>query len=282
MRRLIVPALMPFLLSVPGLRADELDRPGRVLVGERLDPADCGPGVIEDMDVVLARDRARAAEAADNLEGRQGDRGEWAIPSRGATYYPFSGDHCAVNKWGDPCMAISFPTPVDLHGAYFAGQGGQGAWALGVRVIGYRDSAEVETTDWFRDIGAGAVWFDMNLLGVDRVVIQSIPAINGRGWYAMDDLTYTPVARPDHVRPDTVVVDFEDGRYKQTLSGSGYAGLVWEEGPGEFDAAESIHPPMVPPGYAEPDPDGGDGGSGERSGGHAARSAAGFSRHQEG
>ncbi|MFH0983660.1 MAG: hypothetical protein V2A79_19260, partial [Planctomycetota bacterium] len=249
MRRLLVLALATVLFSTPVLPAAQPDPPGQVLVGEKLDPADYGPGIIEGMDEVLAREQARLAEEARKLKGRDGERGVWAVPSRDAADYPFSGERYVVNKWGDPCMAIGFPTRVDVHGAYFAGQGGQGVWTREIRVIGFRDDLEVQTTEAFRDICAGAVWFEMDLRGVNRIVIQATPAFNGRGWYALDDLTYTPVAGPGAPEPQTVVVDFEDTQYKQTLSGTPYAGLTWESGPGDFDTAESVHPPGVPPGF---------------------------------
>ena len=46
-------------------------------------------------------------------------------------------------------------------------------WTPGVRILGYRDGANVAQTDWFSDIGAQPKWFAMNLQNVDRIVIES-------------------------------------------------------------------------------------------------------------
>jgi hypothetical protein len=268
MRWLFIPAAVG-LCCLPCLGAEAADQPGRVYIGEKLDPAGYGAGVIEPMDVVLAREEARLAEAEQNLKDRGGEQGVWAVPSRGATGYVTSGEHNLVNKWGDPCMGFSFPTRVDVKGAYFAGQGGRGVWTTAVRVLGYRDGAEVQLTDWFNDLGAGAAWFEMDLRNVDRIVIQAVPALDRRGWYALDDLTYTPVAEPGQPQPATVVIDFEDCQYGQKLTGTDYAGLTWESAAGGFDDAEAVHAPLVPPGREKETSAGteSEGGEGLRTGG---------------
>ncbi len=98
-----------------------------------------------------------------------------------------------TNRWGCTLIGIAFHEQVDLAGAYFAAQGDRASWTTGVRVHGYREGAEIATTDWFTDIGSTPEWFTMNLAAVDRVVVESVPVYYGGGWYGMDDLTYTPV-----------------------------------------------------------------------------------------
>ena len=109
-------------------------------------------------------------------------------------------------------------------------------------MIGYRAGKEVAHTDWFNSIGAEPTWFAIDLSAVDRIVIVAAPAFDNAGWYAMDDLTYS-------VDGQTTVVNFDDVEYGTTLSGTGYAGLTWETGPGGI-TDDGIHGPMVPPGRA--------------------------------
>jgi hypothetical protein len=217
---------------------------GTVSRGERVDASACGPGIVESMAEVIARDRAAPKPAEGDPRAADLRYGMWVVPSRRATTFPRSGEHTVVNKWGDTRMGITFPDVVDVHGAYFAGQAGEGAWTSGVRVVGYRDDFEVGRTDWFAEIGDKPAWFEMNLCGVDRIIILSKPVLNGGGWYGMDDLTFT-FHLPEDQGP--TVLDFEDVGYNTTLSGTGYAGLTWEWGSGS-ELTEPVHAPKVPPG----------------------------------
>ena len=122
--------------------------------------------------------------------GYEGNEGFWNIPSS-SNNYPSSGDRNVMNAWGCTLIGIAFPEQVDVLGAYFAGQGVDYCWTTGVRVHGYRDGSLVETTDWFTDIDTSPDWFAIDLFDVDRIVIESIPVIQGGGWYGMDDLTYS-------------------------------------------------------------------------------------------
>ena len=232
---------------------------GETIRGERIDPSTYGPSVVESMEEVIARDAQRPAQWFVDPKGRNGQPGTWVIPSRRSTTAPHSGNHHVVNKWGDTRMGITFPEVVDVNGAFFAGQAGEGAWTTRVRAIGYRDGAEVERTDWFDDIGAEPSWFEIDLCNVDRIVIEAQPVIDGGGWYAMDDFTYT------HVEDDglgALVLDFEELTYRTSLTGSRYAGLIWEAGEGDFNMPfeQAIHHPMVPPGLERDEPDAGDDG----------------------
>lgn len=108
------------------------------ILPEILDRSKIGPSVIEHMDEVIVRDLALRKQGPRRRGGRNGAQGTWVVPSRGATYYPKSGQHYITNKWGDTRMGIGFPTPTDVLGVYVAGQAGEGVWTDGLRVIGYR------------------------------------------------------------------------------------------------------------------------------------------------
>jgi len=205
---------------------------GETIVGEKLDSKNFGPGFVEHMDDSITRDSLLRSKLDANLkEERQ--HGIWVVPPREASYYPHSGGHYVMNKWGDTKMSIGFPTIVDIHGAWFAGQGGgEGVWASNIRVFGYCKGEYIHMTDWFEDIDDSPSWFAMNLEDVDRIVIEAIPVYNGASWYAMDDLTYSPngIQGQEH----TIIVDFEDCSFNQNLDNSKYAGLTWETGTGDF------------------------------------------------
>ncbi|UCF13361.1 MAG: PKD domain-containing protein [Thermoplasmatales archaeon] len=207
---------------------------GEVVVGEILDSFHYGPGYVEHMDDSIARDLFQRSNLdLDLKENRQ--HGIWVVPSREANYYPHSGKHNVINKWGDTKMGIAFPTKADIHGAWFAGQGGgEGVWASSIRVIGYRNGKHTQTTDWFEDIDDIPTWFTINLQDVDRIVIEATPVFNGAGWYAMDDLTYTPKIKNEQEQSSTIVIDFEDCFFNQNLNNSDFAGLTWETGTGDF------------------------------------------------
>jgi hypothetical protein len=206
--------------------------------GERVNPSTYGRSYVESMEAVLERDRL--APPMPEQKERRGQPGVWAVPTPQATTKPHSGMHNVVNKWGDTHMGIGFPAPVNVEGAWFSGQAATGVWAPSIRVIGYRSGKEVARTDWFNNIGPQPDWFPMNLSGVDRIVISAAPAFDNAAWYAMDDLTYS-------VNGIKTVVNFDDLSYGTTLSGTGYAGLTWETGPGGI-TDDGIHGPMAPPG----------------------------------
>jgi hypothetical protein len=212
--------------------------------GEQLDPATFGPAVNESLAEMIAR--AAAEPTVTKTKGRNGAQGRWVIPSRGATTTPHSGEHNLVNEWGDTRMGIGFPRTVDLHGVYVSGQAGVGAWTRGIRAIGYLGGKQVKTTEWFEGIDDTPRWFEINLRKIDRVVFESIPVLQGGGWYALDDLSFSTLPRPgtDEVR-ERVVLDFEDAAYRQVLTGAGYAGLTWETGTGDFASADGIPAPQT-------------------------------------
>lgn len=228
-------------LGLSSAVADEVTTPG-----QRLDPALYGPSWIESMDAAIERNRTMTPPVND--KDRNGRQGVWVVPSRGATMNTRSGDHNVVNKWGDTNMGVGFPGLVNVNGAYFAGQGGEGVWTRGIRVIGYRQGREVGQTPLFTDISDEPAWMDINLRGVDRIEIVATAVFNGGGWYAMDDLTFTTIpSRPSGEAARQAVINFDDLNYRTKLTGSNYAGLTWETGTGDFAVSqEAVHSPEAP------------------------------------
>ncbi len=222
------------------------------LPGERLPRSALGEGTIESLQAMLERAQAAPLSDARMPKARNGRQGRWIVPSRRATHQTHSGEHHAINEWGDTRMGIGFPSVVNLRGAWIAGQASPGAWTDGLRVIGYRAGAEVARTEWFEDIADSPAWFAMELDGVDRIELVARPVLDGAGWYALDDLTFElPSAGPDLER-QTVVVDFDDLDWRARLTGTDYAGLSWEVGTGDFDErVRAIHAPIVPRGEGE-------------------------------
>jgi hypothetical protein len=204
-----------------------------VVVGEKLDSVYYGQGFVEHMDDSIARDLHQRSNLDVDLKDGDRQHGIWVVPSREASYYPHSGNHNVINKWGDTKMGIAFPTIVDIHGAWFAGQGGsEDIWTTRIRAIGYLNGKHTQTTDWFENIDNTPAWFSMNLQDVDRIVIEATPVFNGAGWYAMDDFTYTPNIINGQDQSGTIVLDFEDCSFNQNLNNSNFAGLTWETGTG--------------------------------------------------
>lgn len=126
--------------------------------------------------------------------GTYGNTGIW-VSANGWSSYPHSGTNLVCNGWGCSRIGITFPTRVDILGAYFAQQGAYLPYPSGVRVHGFRGGQEICVTDWFSQIGPNPAWFAINIADVDRIVIEKQPSDNF-ACYGMDDLTYTPVPEP--------------------------------------------------------------------------------------
>lgn len=213
------------------------------IAGERLN-FEMLDGIVEDWSAVEAREGEKV-QAIENLKARNGRPGRWRVPPAGATRDAASGIRYVINEWGDTRMGIGFPGEVTIVGANILGQGsGAGVFAPGLRVHGYRNGELIETTQWFDQIGEAPEWFAMDLVGVDRIEIEARAAVRDAGWYGLDDLTYVPA---DSDRP--VVVDFEDLGPREVLTGTGYSGLVWEQGVGPIDedAWDGIPAPQPSP-----------------------------------
>ena len=115
--------------------------------GEPLPPTALGPSRVESMRDVLARERAAPPTPRVVAKEHDGSPGEWFVPARDARTAPASsGHHCAINRWGDLRMAIGFAEAVDVAGASFAAQGGEGARAATLVIVGFRAGEEIART----------------------------------------------------------------------------------------------------------------------------------------
>lgn len=237
--------ILAFLLLASPLFAQpaDVEPVGTVLTGERLNPALYGPGIVESMEDVLAREAAQPRAPSFNKNFRGDQKGVWQVPSRNGTYFPKSGQHNLVNKWGDTRMGIGFPQLVDVEGFHIAGQADKGVWARGVRVVGYNNGREVAASPWFDKLSNQPTWVTLpTLRGVDRIVFEAKAAYQGAGWYAIDDLTFQIPPKRAGDPPQRTVLDFEDCNFTQVLTGTHYAGLTWETGSGAFDVND---PPLA-------------------------------------
>jgi len=146
-------------------------------------------------------------------EGYQGFEGYWVTDSAESGWgsFPQSEPNVVLNGWGCAFLGITFPVRVNVEGAYFAGHGDPSGWTTGIKVHGYLAGSEIAATDWFTDIDETPDWFAVNLDGVDRIVIESIPVTEGGGWYGMDNFTYSQVPEPSGL----------------VIAACGLAGLMW-------------------------------------------------------
>ncbi len=204
-----------------------------VIAGEPLGEEWIGPGIIETWAAVEAR-AAKDQQLAPSGRERGDARGEWVVPKPRATFNAHSGEHYITNKWGDTVMGIGFPTLVDVDGAWVAGQAGDGVWPTTLRVRAFREGAEVALGEPFEGLTDEPQWLALDFSSVDRIVFEAQPRVGGAAWFALDDLTFTrPSASGE---PEQVVLDFDDLGWGESLTGSGYGGLEWERGSGDFDA----------------------------------------------
>lgn len=122
--------------------------------------------------------------------------GFWSVVGPPANF-PNSPPRNLINAAGSTLMAFGFSTPVNMGGAYVAGQGSNHAWASSLRVHGFRAGQEVSITPWFSPITSTPTWFDMSLLtNVDRVLFESVASFQNIGIYGLDDLTFTYIPEP--------------------------------------------------------------------------------------
>ncbi len=219
---------------------------GTVIPSEKLSPDALGPGLIETWADVVARQAKLGFENGPNPKARNGAQGEWQVPSMRFAKGAHSGAKHVFNTWGDTNMGLGFAQPVDVHGAWIAAQGTKGSWTSGLCVVGFRQGVEVARTAWFEDVDETPSYFAIELAQVDRVEFRSRAMLDGAGWFALDDLSFT---RQDANGARATVLDFEDLDFRSTLSGTDYAGLKWEVGTGSFvqDRVQVVPPPQAPP-----------------------------------
>lgn len=123
--------------------------------------------------------------------------GAWfSSDGSGIFNYPHSGIRNLINAQAATLMGIGFPSLVEVHGAYFSGQGNFAA-TTSIRAHGFLSGLEVGATAWLTPITTTPQWLDMTgLSNVDRIVIESAPVFENVGAYGMDDLTFTYVPEP--------------------------------------------------------------------------------------
>jgi hypothetical protein len=122
--------------------------------------------------------------------------GYWRTPLEQKNNYPHSPPRNVINAWGCTEIGIGFPSAVAVEGAYIAAQGDPIAWTPSLTVRGYLGGQFVASTSAFTTIGTSPAWFNMDFVGVDRIVFETVPVWFGGGGFGMDDLTFTYVPEP--------------------------------------------------------------------------------------
>jgi len=239
----------PAPAAAPAVSVGEPQAGPREREGERLDPVtSLGPVLVETMAEVMERER-KSPSPTENRKQRGDDQGVWAVPSRRSSFHAHSGEHYLINKWGDTRMAVDFPRPVAFEGAWMSGHSDPKLWADGLRFLGYLDGEAVAASPWFDHLQAEPAWVAADFERVDRVEIEARPVYRGGGWYGLDDLTYVELDAQGDSGAARVVLDFDDLPFNTRVTGSGYGGLTWPQGQGDFEQQVSVvPPPQVPPG----------------------------------
>jgi hypothetical protein len=193
--------------------------------GERIPANAISPVIVESMDVVEARERAMVRPST--IRGQwNGQDGRWLVPPLGVTVASHSGEIAVVNEWGDPRIGIGFGRVVDVDRVFVAGYGTAPATQL--QVVGYRGTTEVGRFRTASLDPSTSRELNLQLRGVDR--IEFVAADDGSvAFFAIDDLEFR--AHGAAVGSSTVL-DFEELGARAQLTGSRYAGLLWETGTG--------------------------------------------------
>ncbi|MEM8712796.1 MAG: hypothetical protein AAGG01_17730, partial [Planctomycetota bacterium] len=209
----------------------------RALHGVRQEASIWGPVRIETFDEVLEREKS-FVQPTINHRTRNGRSGEWQTPSIKIKSYPHSGEKCLMNRWGDSSMGIGLGEEMNVDSVWVSSQGGEGAWAKSIRVVGFRDGEEVAASEWFKDIDTEPTLMEIDLAGVDRIVVEAHNGPNGTAFYALDDLALVDSEGKSRV------IDFEDLDWDQRLTSSDFAGFTWETGTGTFGTPGVIPAPI--------------------------------------
>ncbi|MBK9387125.1 MAG: hypothetical protein IPN34_20105 [Planctomycetes bacterium] len=214
--------------------------------GERLPASALGRSVIETLEAMSARSLPEPSGGRLRGASYLQRPGTWFVPSARATWTAHSGRRYAINQHGDPRMAIGFPAPADVEGAWFAPQGDEGAWARSVRLRGYRGGVEVGLSAELSLVSRAPVYLASCFEGVDRIVIEAQGAPGRPAYFALDDLSF-------RLGGASTILDFEAVSQKTDLTGTRYGGLSWEIGTG-FLAAEvrAVPPPHEPASSSDP------------------------------
>jgi hypothetical protein len=132
----------------------------------------------------------------DGSPGLLGFPGKWVVPS--VYSYPSSHPNNVTNGNGSTLMGITFPSFVDMQGAYVSLQGNNGpAWAQSLRVHGYVGGQATSDTILFTTISTNPTWFDMTTLAhVNRIVFEASSSSQTQAAYGLDDLTFTYIPEP--------------------------------------------------------------------------------------
>ncbi|MGE3181115.1 MAG: hypothetical protein AB7N71_05745 [Phycisphaerae bacterium] len=209
------------------------------ITGEKLPEHLKGNGEVFSWYDAAAQDLLAPPQIVDPKARGANLHGEWEVPSPRSQTYPSSGTQSLINKNGDLQMGIGFPGGATVHGVYVSGVDQLAGSASGLQAVGYRDGVEVARSEWLFEIAAEPTWMLLDFANVDRVIFTACAKIKEGGWYALDDLTFTRNADDD-----VTVIDFEELPVKEPLTGSNYAGLVWEVGGGEYGVDNGIHAPI--------------------------------------
>ena len=208
-------ALTTFLVA-PALAQD---------TGNRVQPSTVRAW-IESMSDVLER---QAETPPDTRLGRawDGRDGSWFIAPESAKTSTHSGKRAAINRWGDPCIGITFGEKVQVEELWLAGHGAAPAPSL--RIVGFFGSRKVaESKPVSLSASHRRVRLGADFEAVDRIVFEAETAggNDGRGFFALDDLR---IRTRDG---SSTVADFESLQGHTDLTSSTYAGFSWELGTG--------------------------------------------------
>ncbi len=219
-------AAMIALAATPALLAQQTDGgPAPTIPGERVDPALVTAHGVFSPDEIERRSNIDAVGPHIGLRLWNSQQGDWAVAKTRGRLENADGNYL-VNTWGDTNMGIDFGAPVDVVSLDLLAHG---AATTGVTVVGYRDGREVARSARLTGLDDAPTTFTLNLRDVDRIELVAEPTADakGGGFYGLDDLAL-------RIDGEVTTLTFEDVPPGERLTGSGYAGITWETGTGDF------------------------------------------------